>query len=177
MSTLTYWYFSRYCFFSAIGRLMVMFRACVIRCWVPSYNHHYTTMTVRHRVMLAAMPLRWRHNEHDDTSNHQPHGCLLNRLFRRRSKKTSKLRVTGLCAGNSPGQVNSPHKWPVTRKMFTFDDVIMAFHAFYMDLSSFVWMEPLELTGIIHHINCASIGSKCALCWSILVISNPLFNA
>ena len=26
---------------------------------------------------------------------------LLNRLFRRRSKKTSKLRVTGLCAGNS----------------------------------------------------------------------------
>ena len=25
------------------------------------------------------------------------------RLFRRRSKKTSKLRVTGLCAGNSPG--------------------------------------------------------------------------
>ena len=28
--------------------------------------------------------------------------CLLTRLFRRRSKKTSKLRVTGLCAGNSP---------------------------------------------------------------------------
>ena len=27
---------------------------------------------------------------------------FLNRLFRRRSKKTSKLRVTGLCAGNSP---------------------------------------------------------------------------
>ena len=27
---------------------------------------------------------------------------LLNRLFRRRSKKTSKLRVTGLCEGKSP---------------------------------------------------------------------------
>ena len=40
-------------------------------------------------------------------------------------KKTSKLRVTGLCAGNSPGPMNSPHKWPVTRKMFSFDDVIM----------------------------------------------------
>ena len=53
------------------------------------------------------------------------HHCLLNRLFRRRSKKTSKRRVTGLCAGNSPGPVNSPHKWPVTRKMFPFDDVIM----------------------------------------------------
>ena len=67
----------------------------------------------------------WRHNDHDGVSNHQPHGCLLNRLFRRRSKKTSKLRVTGLCVGNSPGPVNSPHKGPVTRKVFPFDDVIM----------------------------------------------------
>ena len=25
------------------------------------------------------------------------------------------------------GPVNSPHKWPVTRKMFPFDDVIMAY--------------------------------------------------
>ena len=32
----------------------------------------------------------------------EPHNCLLDRLFRRRSKKTSKLRVTGVCAGNSP---------------------------------------------------------------------------
>ena len=69
--------------------------------------------------------LQWRHNDHNDVSNHQPRGCLLNRLFRRRWKKTSKLRVTGLCAGNSPGPVNSPHKGPVTRKMVPFDDVIM----------------------------------------------------
>ena len=47
--------------------------------------------------------LRWRHNGRDSASNHQSYHCLLNRLFRRRSKKTSKLRVTGLCAGNSPG--------------------------------------------------------------------------
>ena len=45
---------------------------------------------------------RWRHNERDGVSNHQPHDCLLNRLLRRRSKKTSKLRVIGLCEGNSP---------------------------------------------------------------------------
>ena len=70
-------------------------------------------------------PLLWRHNGHSSISNHQPHDCLHNRLFRRRSKKTSKLRVTGLCVGNSPGPVNSPHKGPVTRKMFPFDDVIM----------------------------------------------------
>ena len=37
----------------------------------------------------------------------------------------ANIAVTGLCAGNSPGPVNSPHRWPVTRKMFPFDDVIM----------------------------------------------------
>ena len=72
--------------------------------------------------------LRCCHNGHDCISNHQPHDCLLNRLFRRRSKKTSKLRVTGLCEGNPPKIVNSPLKWPVTRKMFPFDDVIMSWH-------------------------------------------------
>ena len=42
--------------------------------------------------------LQWRHNQRDGVSNHQPHDCLLNRLFRHRSK----LCVTGLCEGNSP---------------------------------------------------------------------------
>ena len=71
------------------------------------------------------LPLHWRYNDHGGVSNHQPHGCILNRLFRCRSKKTSKLRVTDLCARNSPGPVKSPHKGPVTRKMFPFGDVIM----------------------------------------------------
>ena len=60
--------------------------------------------------------IQWRHNERDGVTNHQPHNCLLNRLFKRRSKKTSKLRATGLCAGNSPITGESPHKGPVTRK-------------------------------------------------------------
>ena len=51
---------------------------------------------------FAGFTLLWRHNGHDGVSNHQPHQCLLNRPPRRRSKKTSKLRVTCLCAGNSP---------------------------------------------------------------------------
>ena len=46
--------------------------------------------------------LQWRHNGFDGVSIHQAHDCLLSRLFRHRSKKTSKLRVTGLCVGNSP---------------------------------------------------------------------------
>ena len=51
---------------------------------------------IYHRAFL------WRHNGRDSVWNHQPHHCLPNRLFGSRSKQTSKLRVTGLCAGNSP---------------------------------------------------------------------------
>ena len=52
--------------------------------------------------------LLWRHNGRDGISNHQPHDCLLNDLSMRRSKKTSELRVTGLCAVNSPGTGEFP---------------------------------------------------------------------
>ena len=69
--------------------------------------------------------LPWRHNGLDSITNHQPHDCLLNRFFRRRWKKSSEFRFTGLCVVNSRGPVNSPHKWPITRKMFPYDDVIL----------------------------------------------------
>ena len=44
----------------------------------------------------------FHYNGCDGVSNHQPIDCLLKRLFRRRSKKTSKLRVTGFCTWSSP---------------------------------------------------------------------------
>ena len=73
----------------------------------------------------APSPSQWRHNGRNGVSNHQPPDCLLNHLFRRRSNKISKLRVTALCAGIHRWPVNSPHKGPVTRKIVPFDDVIM----------------------------------------------------
>ena len=76
--------------------------------------------------------LQWRHNGRDGVSNHQPYDCLLNCSFRRRSKKTSKHRVTGLCGGNS----SVPHKGPVTREMFPFDDVIMSDSTFAKTMAS-----------------------------------------
>ena len=57
---------------------------------------------------LLSCALQWRHNGRDSVWNHQPHDCLLKGLFRRRSKKTPKLRVTGLCAGSSPGTGEFP---------------------------------------------------------------------
>ena len=49
---------------------------------------------------MIYISLQSHHNECDCVSVDWRLGCLLNRLFRRRSKKTSKLRVTGLCEGN-----------------------------------------------------------------------------
>ena len=46
---------------------------------------------------------QWRHNGRDGVSNHQPHHCLLNRLFRRTSKKTSKFfRMAKTCVPSNP---------------------------------------------------------------------------
>ena len=85
------------------------------RCGCVEHGLEYIMFYVRkHIAHLVAcsgpllVPFQWHHNGRDSVSNLQPHGCLLNHLFRRRSKKTSKLRVTGLCVGNSPGTGEFP---------------------------------------------------------------------
>ena len=63
---------------------------------------HFLNQCWLHSYIAKGISLQWRHNGRDSVSNRQPCDCLLNRLFRPRSKKTSKLRVTGFCAENSP---------------------------------------------------------------------------
>ena len=63
---------------------------------------HRDYMDSRMFDVVSVKQPQWRHNGRDSASNHQSSHCLLNSLFKRRSKKTPKLRVTGLCAGNSP---------------------------------------------------------------------------
>ena len=76
--------------------------------WSPLCRWHFKSiffnesLCISIQISLKFVPLVWRHNGRDGVSNHQPHDCLLNPSFRHRSKKTSKLCVTGLCAGNSP---------------------------------------------------------------------------
>ena len=76
--------------------------------WVHSSFPADSLMHLRSFPSLVLVTLQWRHNEQDSVSNHQPHNCLLSCLFRLGSNKTSKLRVTGLCAGNSPGTGEFP---------------------------------------------------------------------
>ena len=74
---------------------------------------------------LQESALLWRRNGHDGVSNHQLHDCLsvhsdADQRKHQSSASLAFVRVT------HRGPVNFPHKWPVTRKTFPFDDVIMA---------------------------------------------------
>ena len=113
-----------------------------------------------HHCNVFKQPLQWRHNGHDSVSNHQSHDCLLNRIFKRRSKKTSKLRVTG--PGSHRGPVNSPHKMPVTRKMFPFDDVIMnAVHQKIIWICHTARHQSLAIKAAVSYILTACGGKTC----------------
>ena len=71
--------------------------------WSTGLSELIQMLVVNNKILKQLLStLQWRNNERDGVSNHQPHGCLLHRLFRCRSKKTSKLRVTGLYEGSSP---------------------------------------------------------------------------
>ena len=74
-------------------------------------------------ISAQSISLQWRHNEPNGVWNHPRLDCLLNGLFRFRSKKTSKLRVIGLCEGNPSLTSGLPYKGPVTRQMIPFGDV------------------------------------------------------
>ena len=59
--------------------------------------------------------LQWRHNERHGVSNHRHLACFFHLLFRQPSKKTSKLRVIGLCEGNPAVTSNAKNVsicWP-----------------------------------------------------------------
>ena len=63
---------------------------------------------------------QWRYGD----SNQQLLVCLLSRLSGRISKKNQSSASLAFVRGIHRWPVDSPHKGPVTRKMFPFDDVI-----------------------------------------------------
>ena len=101
-----------------------------VKCWrfnTPwrSYDVTATSHYLNHWGLIFQHPSQWRHNELHGVSDHQPHDCLLDRLFRLRSKKTSTLRATGICDGNSPR-----HRW------------IPRIRASDAELCCFLWSAP-----------------------------------
>ena len=76
---------------------------CIVGASIFSISHEMCA-----KFCCVHFSLQWRQNGCDSISNHETHDCLLNGLFKRWSKKTWKLRVTGLCVGNSPGTGEFP---------------------------------------------------------------------
>ena len=70
--------------------------------------HHFTNVWQMDRFFVV-VSLQWRYNERDCVSNHRRLNYLINGFFRRRSKKTLKLRVSGLCEGIPRWTVDSSH--------------------------------------------------------------------
>ena len=90
---------------------------CMSQWWLIITYHHWSPVaciweqfhwqclrcrSARLQDMYEHYTLQWCHNEHNGISNHWHLNCLHKRLFRCRSKKTSKICITGLCEGNSP---------------------------------------------------------------------------
>ena len=91
----------------------------------------------------VAQLLQWRHNERDRVSNDRHLDCFLNHLLRRRSKKTSKLRVTGLCEGNWP----ITGEFPAQRAIDAKNVSIWWSHRFHLMTSSWPWLLLLSMQG------------------------------
>ena len=129
--------------------------------WAGANNH------VRQASRQALVPLAWRHHGRDGVLNHQPQDCLLIRLFRCRSKETSKLPFV---RGIHLWHVNSSHKAPVTRKMLPVD-VIMQIWVFtttspkvwsnlgpqdkWCNYSDYLHVEPLKI-----NVVCSQMSDK-----------------
>ena len=82
----------------------------------PIFTRNVTGYQIKQYVNLVCLlfrdgiSLQRRHNGSDRVSNHQPHYCLLNRLFGRRSKKHHSSASLAFVRGIHRSPVNSPHK-------------------------------------------------------------------
>ena len=91
-------------------------------CETAKNNHGYN-----HPVHYSDV-IQWRHNGRDGVSNHRRLNCLLKCSGAEQRKHQSSVSLA-FVRGSHRWPVNCPHKWPVTRKMFPFDDVIMISYA------------------------------------------------
>ena len=101
------------------------------------------TCSVSHEICQYS--LQWRHNERNDVSNHRCLDCLLNRLFRRWSKRSSKLCVTGLyeetssMTGEFPIQITQASNAENVSIWWRHHVTFVSFYCYYIMLHGFVW--------------------------------------
>ena len=114
---------------------------------VFTYEKHGFQLWAQHHLWNA---LQWRHNERDGVSNHRAHHSLLTVFSGADQRKHQSSASLAFVRGIHWWPVNSPHKWPVTRKMFPFDDVIMS-------STSFVKLFPVMCKTFCWFIQCSGV--------------------
>ena len=87
--------------------------------------HLWSPAQLPQQWLLDDIALQWRHNGRDGISNHHPLDCLLNVYSGTDQRKHQSSASLAFVREIHRWPVISPHKGPVTRKMFPFDDVIM----------------------------------------------------
>ena len=102
----------------------------------------------------GGMSLQWRHNERDGVSNHQLHVTIVywtvySGADQRKHQSSASL---AFVRGIHLWPVYSPHKGPVTPKMFPFDDVIMVYQCL-------MWIMASTEGSVYVSVNWVSIGS------------------
>ena len=105
------------------------------------FHHPYHVALIGTTTLPGSMinsmtrALQWRHNGCDGASSHQPHDCLLNRLFKAQIKENTK----------------APRHWPLCgeftgdRWMYPFDDVIMEWWGCNIQIISKIVTFPVKL--------------------------------
>ena len=113
--------------YTYLGRLIWCIYLIVWVLFIKSSNYW-------HETKYPLGTLQWRHNGRHGASNHRRLDCVLNRLFRCRSKKYQSSALLAFVRGI--------HRWiPRTRKMFPFDDAIV------FQYRKYTWNTPLQNFG------------------------------
>ena len=91
----------------------------------------------RKNLWHTLISLQWRHNGYDGVSNHQPHDCFAQPIFLGANQRRHQISASLTFArGIHWWLMDSPHKGPATRKMPTFDDIIMTIIHMRLGMSS-----------------------------------------
>ena len=115
---------------------------------------------------IQIITLQWSHNERDGVSNHWrlvSIACsnVSSGVDQRKHQSSASL---AFVRGIHRGPVNSPHKRPVTRKMFPFDDVIIFFLLF-----------PFPDASHLLHLS-VGLNAVCLVLCLVILLSNCLVN-
>ena len=105
------------CFF--VKRIQIKFMSWSFRMKFRSFECHITSMFLCRQFFMPLIGTIWRQ---DSTSFTIVYSTVYSGTDERKHKSPASL---AFVRGIHRSPVNSPHKGPVTRKMFPFDDVIM----------------------------------------------------